>query len=1085
MTRVRWQVVFSKPVTGVNASQFTLPGTGLTAAPPDFGGIRKQMPRAFGMNGVFGRGDGSVTPKIIRVNTLTHNTPITSVGDGTYQGGIKSALQTPGPRYIICEDSGTIDYGTDFCYVTDPYFYLTGATAPGLGVNLIGGDGGNALIEVNTHDCIISHIRARAGGGSSLCYSALGAWDERPYFGGRPFNVVFDHVSCAWGQDENLYAFGDDISYWRCLTAEALYRTAGTSGCGGGGLSAGHGLLIEFNSHNVGIFGTLIVSCGRGPEVHEYTEFLVADVLNYNGCGPLINNNPAASLWYQDGSFGPPYVTKGTYQNFRAIGGPDTDPASNAIQVYIERIGNQIYMADCTKVGYANLFVFDGGTDPTVSTPPVAIPSGFTSVGSSQLQSWLALNVGARPKTRDSADIQFINDLIDGVGSWKQTRPASPTIPHLHQTYTVPINPFGDIDSFGRNNIDRDLDRIADSLEGSQPLSGSYIESVVPQFSTPAGTTFNVTAVLGPGAGTLGCNLLATGNIVDTNGNKLTQPFVGQVYDVITATPGTKAVLNPSTDLTFLGVLRPPSELASWPVAMTSRVVGGQFRLIHWSQNNFRCLEWVPGTPSMDQTFAGIPFSSYLRDYGNFFGTYGGFGYEPGSHTTENVNDMKADFLHWRENESALYYGSTSYYNNDASGSCCNIGKAIESSPGVFNTQGFWFTDNPRNAGGFGNRWCNNLTEFPDWLASYFGGRKIGIGGGSQYWQGIESNNISQIPTLFAMNPIVAGNQPYLGKLASSPIPLMFCPYYAFGNGLGNPIYPQQFNNAYTVTPRIGRRAPTAVTINRYGNPNETRYPGSPTDAWLQDPLINGGATYLTAQDQNHGMIYIDGPNLHGLLYGSTLVQGNFQTVVRGATLVTTIGSTQVWNLRVDSTSGMSPNMCVYLEDSNAPTYGGWPAALIHQDGIYAPNLPGGNTNSPILDSTHVLVINLGSPTWDATQSIGKKLVGGYYYAGGGWRAPSMRCWLSVYDPDDIAAQAALGVNLSTDYSQLDAKYWSEMAVNRRRENDLFFNLMPGITAFAVDYVAKKLYVNVMGADGGPGFNDNFPLVYVFSIPGL
>lgn len=58
----------------------------------------------------------------------------------------------------------------------------------------------------------------------------------------------------------------------------------------------------------------------------------------------------------------------------------------------------------------------------------------------------------------------------------------------------------------------------------------STIKSVVPQFSGPYGTTFIVTVQLGPGTGTLGLNLKATGSIKDKAGNVLTVPFPGQTY---------------------------------------------------------------------------------------------------------------------------------------------------------------------------------------------------------------------------------------------------------------------------------------------------------------------------------------------------------------------------------------------------------------------------------------------------------------------------------------------------------------------------------------------------------------------------
>jgi len=448
------------------SNETTITISGAPPPPPviidgtDLGGIRAQMPRAYGMDGVFGRGAG-VTPMIIRVNTLNWNTALSAVGDGTLQGGFKAAATYNGPAYVLLEDSGIITCGVIGgigAQMLFPYKTIAGQCAPGQGVSLEGNADG--IIEVNTHDVLFQHFRVRAGGGGGICGGAIGVW----YYGSAiSSKVVFDHISASWGQDEVFYVKGNDVAFWRCLAAESLYQTPGSEACGG--IEQGHGLLVgtggDTSGARIAVIGCLFVSCGRGPELHDNVRAFIADTVNYNGCGPVSTSNPAASLWYQSGEVS----SRSAYINFRAKQGPDTPDGYAAIRVYYDIPGNQVYLRDCTSTGTYLPFVYSGA-DPRVGISPVDVPGGWASVGSSALESWIAANVGAFPNNRDSADDAFVNQMLDGnSGGWKQTRPSSPSIAHSHATFSVPSNPFGDIDEFGRNNMDRALDAKAITRE--------------------------------------------------------------------------------------------------------------------------------------------------------------------------------------------------------------------------------------------------------------------------------------------------------------------------------------------------------------------------------------------------------------------------------------------------------------------------------------------------------------------------------------------------------------------------------------------------------------------------------------------
>jgi len=520
----------------------------------------------------------------------------------------------------------------------------------------------------------------------------------------------------------------------------------------------------------------------------------------------------------------------------------------------------------------------------------------------------------------------------------------------------------------------------------------------------------------------------------------------------------TKGVLQQS-DITLIGVLRPAANCGTQPRGMTSRVVGGQFRLLCWSQSDGHVYEWVPGEPSTSTDFYGIPnpSSDTVRDLGTPFGQYDGFAWQVNKTSQTSTQDMKMAGIFWYEPLRQLNFIANTYYNNDYSHSTVNVGVATFDSSERLVTAGMWYTDEP-SPNGVGARFTSGMTVFPDdFAAAVLGGRKLGIGFGGAFWQGIVGNNISLGPALFAMKPIDPLAQPYQAKLAQTLLPLLYHP----------------FHNDKSV-PRVARRPRYATGINKYGNPTT----GAPDDAWVPDA---DGTQYYTTADQNAAGIWIEGPNKHGFLVFPTLAQGAAQTIVRDVRFVATSGNVSFYDLTVDSTSGFEPNMVLHLEDPNGLHYGGWQVTVIHQNnrGMYAPNLPEGNNFNPILSSTVIRVANLIDGAWNPVGSIGRRLTAGQWYGPGGPKSATSRTHVFVYDPMDLAKQA---LNTTGPWSELDPKYAWALPYDRRRERNIYGERPTGATAATYDAARHQLYVDVQFADLGPAYNESMPLIYVYSV---
>ena len=100
-----------------------------------------------------------------------------------------------GPRTVIFEAAGTIEL-KDHLRVRDPYITIAGQTAPGGGIQLKAHpDSTRPLMTVETHDVIIRYLRLRRG--------FNGDKSNNVRVGGGAENVIFDHLSMFWAENQN------------------------------------------------------------------------------------------------------------------------------------------------------------------------------------------------------------------------------------------------------------------------------------------------------------------------------------------------------------------------------------------------------------------------------------------------------------------------------------------------------------------------------------------------------------------------------------------------------------------------------------------------------------------------------------------------------------------------------------------------------------------------------------------------------------------------------------------------------------------------------------------------------------------
>ncbi|KAJ3037143.1 hypothetical protein HDV00_002025 [Rhizophlyctis rosea] len=182
---------------------------------------------------------------------------VTNLNDkGT--GSLRDAM-SKSDRIVVFAISGQITI-TDRL-VALPRTTILGQTAPGSGITIYG----NGVSFSNANDSIVRYIRFRMGVKGTDGKDALGIAEGS--------NMIFDHVSVAWGRDETFSINGDV----RNVTIQESIVSGGLEphSCGGliqtdGGVSILRSLYVDNNTRNPKVKGVndfvnnVVYNWGRG-----------------------------------------------------------------------------------------------------------------------------------------------------------------------------------------------------------------------------------------------------------------------------------------------------------------------------------------------------------------------------------------------------------------------------------------------------------------------------------------------------------------------------------------------------------------------------------------------------------------------------------------------------------------------------------------------------------------------------------------------------------------------------------------------------------------------------------------------------
>jgi hypothetical protein len=363
-----------------------------------------------GAQGVAAQTTGGRGGKILRVTTLAADGP----------GSLLEALNTDGPRIVVFEVGGVIDFARRELKINKPFLTVAGQTAPAPGITLL-----RTGIDVTTHDIVLQHLRIRTGTAGAAKRTG---WEPDAFSGQGAWNVIVDHCSLTWAIDENLSASGPrftgkSVEEWRAGTSHRI--TFSNNIIAEGLADATHakgehskGSLIHDNAADILIIGNLYAhNFERNPLFKGGVRGMVINNLIYNPGARAVHYNLIAEEWrgqpYQTGQLvllgnvlraGP--STPNDIALFMLGGSGDLELHEDD-NIAVDRLGRPV-----DKLGR-----YTTAPAKIIAIPRPALPPGVQLMSAVDVQDSVIRNAGARPWDRDPIDARIVADTIEGRGA--------------------------------------------------------------------------------------------------------------------------------------------------------------------------------------------------------------------------------------------------------------------------------------------------------------------------------------------------------------------------------------------------------------------------------------------------------------------------------------------------------------------------------------------------------------------------------------------------------------------------------------------------------------------------------------------
>jgi hypothetical protein len=336
--------------------------------------------------------------QVIEVTSLADHGP----------GTLRAAIEVAAPRTIVFRTGGIIALEKQIL-VTQPFVTIAGQTAPGDGICLK-----DAGLVIATHDVLVQHLRVRPGdvgkGVDPDDNDAITILGTHGKITDGAYNVVIDHVSASWGEDETISTwFGaHDVTVSWCIVSEGLNSRRHHKG--------GHstGLLIGDSSNRVSVHHTLLAHNGfRNPLISKGgTHDIVNNVIyDWGNLGGEIYDEASNSFvnwignWFRDG----PSTEQGLYEIIIN--------SSGVPKLYVEGNRGPHRTGDAADEWSPVSYKWNQQIAPAHYRAMTRFATWpITTTSAEEAMRMVLAQAGATLPKRDAVDTRIVADVKDGTG---------------------------------------------------------------------------------------------------------------------------------------------------------------------------------------------------------------------------------------------------------------------------------------------------------------------------------------------------------------------------------------------------------------------------------------------------------------------------------------------------------------------------------------------------------------------------------------------------------------------------------------------------------------------------------------------
>ncbi|MEL6194989.1 MAG: malectin, partial [Bacteroidota bacterium] len=414
---------------------------------------------SFAMDSKGGRGG-----KVIKVTNLKDSG----------SGSLRACIESDGARVCAFETSGVINLKSEL-KISNPYITIAGQTAPDPGIILYGN-----MLVIRSHDVLIQHLGIRSG---DINFGGNHEKNSKDCISIRKGStkIVLDHLSLAWGTDENMDISGNvgEICLRNVLFSNALNKNGHAFGA------------LFYDKGSLAIEGSMFANLDQRQPMSRIEKLILVNNLHYNRGLRFAQFSSSSSTRNKtlNSLVGNVYVEGPSRRN-------------NAKPILLHRgdikSGTKMYLKDnywksninaSGKLSDQWSLVQDqgGNANPKTSKPPVWVNGMKVLTEEDQIIDYVLQSVGPRPAKRNYLDKKVIDNykagkggIIDCVKGCRNNDGGLPKLARNQRKLNIPSNPSGDNDGDGYTNLEEWLHQMAAQVEGKPYDPGDEPEDQTP-----------------------------------------------------------------------------------------------------------------------------------------------------------------------------------------------------------------------------------------------------------------------------------------------------------------------------------------------------------------------------------------------------------------------------------------------------------------------------------------------------------------------------------------------------------------------------------------------------------------------------